>query len=85
MSRRPVSDDIRPKDANPPSPDSVRVGVFENMDSFWEHHPLSAATLIDALQAMITSAPDAPWTLMSATTTHLDFESPNSTLIPNSD
>lgn len=80
-----MADDIRPKDANPPSPDSVRVGVFENVGSFGERHPLSAATLIDALQAMIASAPDAPWTLVSATTTRLEFESPNSTLVPNSD
>ncbi|AWN05566.1 hypothetical protein SEA_PASCHALIS_73 [Microbacterium phage Paschalis] len=72
--------DIRAPGANPATPGHTRVGVFENRGSFGEAQPLTAASLLEALQSMIAAAPDAPWVLVSATTTRLEFESPSSDL-----
>lgn len=77
-----ADDDIRAPGANPATPGHVRVGVFENTGTFGQIEPLTAATLLDGLQAMIDSAPDAAWVLVSATPTRLEFESPTSDL-PN--
>lgn len=73
-------DSIIPSDVNPPTPGHARVGVFENKGSFGETKPLTALSLLEALEAMIASAPDAPWVLVSATTTRLEFESPTADL-----
>lgn len=75
-----MSDDIRAKGANPATPGHVRIGVFENTGTFGEVKPLTAASLLEGVQAMINSAPDAAWVLVSATTTRLEFESPTADL-----
>ncbi|QNL30287.1 hypothetical protein SEA_CLEARASMUD_77 [Microbacterium phage ClearAsMud] len=74
--------DIRAPGANPATPGHTRIGVFENVGSFGEQKPLTAASLHEAVGAMLAAAPDASWVLVSATTTRLEFES-LTTELPN--